>query len=60
METKLNTFTSLSTSFGNPDISPAAALYQVSRVAAALHLSKDAVESLVQAHIQARQFGVLD
>jgi K+-transporting ATPase ATPase C chain len=43
----------------DPDISPAAALYQVSRVAAARHLSKDAVEILVQAHIQARQFGVL-
>jgi K+-transporting ATPase ATPase C chain len=43
----------------DPDISPAAALYQVSRVAAARHLSKDSVESLVQAHIQARQFGVL-
>ena len=43
----------------DPDISPAAALYQVSRVAAARNLSKDSVESLVQAHIQARQFGVL-
>jgi K+-transporting ATPase ATPase C chain len=43
----------------DPDISPAAALFQVPRVAAARNLSKDAVESLVQAHIQGRQFGVL-
>lgn len=43
----------------DPDISPAAALYQVPRVAAARHLSKDAIENLVQAHIQGRQFGVL-
>jgi potassium-transporting ATPase KdpC subunit len=43
----------------DPDISPAAALYQVSRVAAARNLPKGSVERLVQAHIQARQFGVL-
>jgi len=43
----------------DPDISPAAALYQVPRVAVARDLSKDAVESLVRAHIQGRQFGVL-
>jgi potassium-transporting ATPase KdpC subunit len=43
----------------DPDISPAAALFQVPRVAAARNLSKDAVESLVQAHIQGRRFGVL-
>src|ERR1700733_5905489 len=43
----------------DPDISPAAAFYQVARVAAARNVSKDAVENLVQAHIQARQFGVL-
>ena len=42
----------------DPDISPAAALYQVPRVAAARNLSKDAIESMVQAHIRGRQFGV--
>jgi K+-transporting ATPase ATPase C chain len=43
----------------DPDISPAAALYQVPRIAAARNLSKDAVENLVEAHVQGRQFGVL-
>ena len=43
----------------DPDITPAAALYQVHRVAAARHLSDDAVEKLVQEHIQGRQFGIL-
>ena len=43
----------------DPDITPAAALYQVHRVAAARHLSDDAVEKLVQENIQGRQFGVL-
>lgn len=43
----------------DPDISPAAAFYQVPRVAAARHLSKDMVRSLVQSHIQHRQFGFL-
>jgi potassium-transporting ATPase KdpC subunit len=43
-----------------PDISPAATLYQVSRVAAARNLSQDVVERLVRAHIQGRQFGVLE
>jgi K+-transporting ATPase ATPase C chain len=43
----------------DPDISPAAALYQVHRVAAARHLSDDAVQKLVEAHIQGRQFGIL-
>jgi potassium-transporting ATPase KdpC subunit len=41
------------------DISPAAALFQVSRVAEARHLSPESVRALVQAHIQGRQFGVL-
>jgi potassium-transporting ATPase KdpC subunit len=43
----------------DPDISPAGALYQVPRVAAARNLSKNTVESLVRAHIEGRQFGVL-
>lgn len=41
------------------DISPAAALFQVPRVAQARHLSPDSVRSLVLAHVQGRQFGVL-
>jgi potassium-transporting ATPase KdpC subunit len=43
----------------DPDISPAAAFYEVPRVAAARHLSEDTVRSLVQSHIQGRQFGFL-
>ena len=43
----------------DPDISPAAALYQVPRVAAARHLSQDQVRGLVEAHITPRQFGLL-
>ena len=43
----------------DPDISPATAFYQVPRVAAARNLSQDAIEKLVQAHVQGRQFGVL-
>jgi potassium-transporting ATPase KdpC subunit len=43
----------------DPDITPAAALYQVSRVAAARHMSNDTVHQLVMAHIQGRQFGIL-
>jgi potassium-transporting ATPase KdpC subunit len=41
------------------DISPAAALYQVSRVARVRHLSDDAVRNLVLSEVQGRQFGVL-
>jgi K+-transporting ATPase ATPase C chain len=43
----------------DPDISPAAAFYQVSRVAAERHISEDAVRSLVSAHVTPRQFGLL-
>jgi K+-transporting ATPase ATPase C chain len=43
----------------DPDISPAAAYYQVARVAAARHLSQDAVNSLITDHIIPRQFGLL-
>ncbi len=42
----------------DPDISPAAALYQVHTVAAARHLSDDQVRGLVEKHIQGRQWGV--
>ena len=43
----------------DPDISPAAALYQVDRVAHARGLSVAAVRTLVGRHIRGRQFGVL-
>ena len=43
----------------DPDITPAAALYQVKRVAQARNLSEDAVRNLVMAHTQPRQFGIL-
>ena len=43
----------------DPDISVAAALYQVPRVARVRGLSEQAVRSLVQQHVQGRQFGIL-
>ena len=43
----------------DPDISPAAAFYQVTRVAAERHVSEDAVRNLVTAHVTQRQFGLL-
>lgn len=43
----------------DPDISPAAALFQVSRVARAREISGDDVRRLVDAHTTPRQFGVL-
>jgi potassium-transporting ATPase KdpC subunit len=43
----------------DPDISPAAALYQVPRIAQARHMPEEAVRSLVLKHIQGRQFGIL-
>lgn len=43
----------------DPDISPAAAYYQVARVAAERHMSEDAVRALVMAHVTPRQFGLL-
>ena len=43
----------------DPDISPAAALYQVPRVARARHLGEDTVRQLVDSHITGRQFGLL-
>ena len=42
----------------DPDISPEAAFYQVDRVAAARHVSADAVHQLVLQHIQGRTFGI--
>jgi K+-transporting ATPase ATPase C chain len=43
----------------DPDITPAAAEYQVARVAKERHISESAVHDLVAKHTQARQFGVL-
>ena len=43
----------------DPDISPAAALYQVPRVAHEHHLSEQTVRDLVTNHIKMRQFGLL-
>jgi potassium-transporting ATPase KdpC subunit len=43
----------------DPDISPAAAMFQANRVANARHLPVTAVEDLVQRHVERRQFGFL-
>lgn len=43
----------------DPDISPAAAEFQVPRVARERGLPEEAVRALVQAHTRARQFGLL-
>jgi len=43
----------------DPDITPAAAYFQVPRVARERHLPEDQVRTMVRTHIQHRQFGVL-
>lgn len=43
----------------DPDITPAAALYQVARVARERDLSEESVRALVLAHAAPRQFGLL-
>lgn len=43
----------------DPEISPAAAAYQINRVAKLRHLNADEVNLLVQKHTQGRQFGIL-
>jgi K+-transporting ATPase ATPase C chain len=43
----------------DPDISPAAAYYQASRVARVRRLSAEVVDGLIRQHTQGRQFGIL-
>jgi len=43
----------------DPDITPAAALFQVPQIARVRGLSEDQVRALVQSHIQKRQYGIL-
>ncbi len=43
----------------DPHISPAAALYQVPRIARIRHLEETAVRQLVEKHIEGRQLGFL-
>jgi K+-transporting ATPase ATPase C chain len=43
----------------DPHISPAAALYQASRVAGARKLNESAVRNLIEEHTEGRQFGLL-
>jgi potassium-transporting ATPase KdpC subunit len=43
----------------DPDISPAAAAWQIPRVAAARHMTAAAVKTIVDAHTDGRTFGIL-
>lgn len=43
----------------DPDITPEAALYQVSRVAQSMHLAPEVVRKLVLEHVTPRQLGLL-
>ena len=43
----------------DPDISPAAALFQVPRIAKARNLPQERVRDLVQAHVRGRIAGVI-
>jgi K+-transporting ATPase ATPase C chain len=43
----------------DPDISPAAAAWQIPRVAAARHMTPEAVKAIVDAHVLGRTLGIL-
>ena len=43
----------------DPDITPAAALFQIPRVAKARSLSERAVQQLVESHVEGRLFGII-
>jgi potassium-transporting ATPase KdpC subunit len=43
----------------DPDITPAAALFQVPRVAKARNLDPQAIEKLVRDHVEERLFGII-
>ena len=43
----------------DPHISPAAALYQVNRIAAARHIDAASVRRIIEQHIEPRTFGIL-
>ncbi|MDP3589297.1 MAG: potassium-transporting ATPase subunit C, partial [Methylobacter sp.] len=43
----------------DPHISPAAATYQISRVAKARHMSPNSVSELVDRYTEGRQWGIL-
>ena len=43
----------------DPDISPAAAMFQVKRVAEARHMPVEKVQAMVEHHLRRRQFGLL-
>ena len=43
----------------DPDISPAAAAWQIPRVAAARHVTAAAIKAIVGAHVTGRTFGIL-
>ena len=48
-----------SASWLDPDISPAAALFQVPRIAKARHLPEADVSALIGSHIEGRLFGLM-
>jgi K+-transporting ATPase ATPase C chain len=43
----------------DPDISPEAAAWQIPRIAAARHMTPEAVKAIVVAHVAGRTFGIL-
>jgi K+-transporting ATPase ATPase C chain len=43
----------------DPHISPPAALFQVARVARVRHVTEEEIRTLVEAHVEDRQFGFL-